>query len=265
MKRHGALGPAAPDAGWVPAPRYLLRRARILRHVKRLQPCDALEIGCGAGALLHELDDLGFACTALETSAEARRLASGLAAGAGRKIEIAPGPEPGWRGRFGLVMAFEVLEHIEDDLGALRSWREWLDESGYLLLSVPSHMSKWNVSDVWAGHYRRYERAQLTSLLERAGFAVRSIECYGFPLANVAERVRAARYAPEVDESIDGTPEGKQANSERSGIDRRHVLAWFPLLRSPFGKLAMFGAELAQRPFLSTELGNGYLVLAHAR
>lgn len=262
MKHHGVLGPAAPEHGWVPAPRYLLRRARVLRQLRGITPCEVLEIGCGAGVLLHELDDLGFRCTALESSPEARQLASQLAAEAGKAIDFVQSPGPDWAGRFPLVMAFEVLEHIEDDIGALRAWREWTAPGGALLLSVPSHMAKWNPSDVWAGHFRRYERAGLVAVMEQAGFRVEHIECYGFPLANVAEKVRAANYAPELDADVDSTPEGMQANSGRSGIDRRHVMRWFPLLDSLPGRMAMTAAEWAQRPFVGTELGNGYLVRA---
>ncbi len=264
MKNYGVIGPAAPEAGWVPAPRYLLRRARILKLIEKLEPCETLEIGCGAGVLLHELHDRGFRCTALESSPEARALASGLAQDAGKDIRFLETPESGWEGRFPLVMAFEVLEHIEHDLEALQAWRQWMPVGGRLLLSVPSHMAKWNPSDVWAGHFRRYERSSMVELLRKAGFEAQIVECYGFPLANVAEKVRAASYAPEVDLAVDNTPEGKQANSHRSGIDRRHVMKWFPLFKSPLGKLAITAAEWAQRPFLSTELGNGYLVMAKA-
>lgn len=264
MKNYGLIGPAAPEAGWVPAPRYLLRRARVLKHVRRLEPCDTLEIGCGAGVLLHELDALGFRCIALEMSSDARRLASDLARSAGRDIRIVETPEADWNRRFPLLMAFEVLEHIEDDLEALKTWRKWMPAGGTLMLSVPAHMAKWNPSDVWAGHFRRYERVQLLELLRQAGFEPRTIECYGFPLANIAEKVRAAQYAPELKPETDETLEGKRANSSRSGIDRRHMMKWFPLFKSPVGKLVIAGAELAQRPFLSADIGNGYLVVARA-
>lgn len=264
MKNYGIIGPAAPEAGWVPAPRYLLRRARVLKHIRKLQPSEVLEIGCGAGALLHELDALGFRCTALEMSPEARDLANSLARGAGRDIRFLESPETNWDKRFPVLMAFEVLEHIEHDLEALQTWRQWMTTGGTLLLSVPAHMAKWNPSDVWAGHFRRYERAPMIELLRKAGFEAQTVECYGFPLANVAEKVRAAQYAPEVNPDVDDTPEGKHANSSRSGIDRRHMMKWFPLFKSPLGKLAITSAEWAQRPFLSADIGNGYLVVAKA-
>ncbi len=125
-------------------------------------------------------------------------------------------------------------------------------------------MKKWNASDVWAGHFRRYERSQLAKLMQSAGFRVERILCYGFPLANVVEKIRAANYAPEVNEATDKTAKGMHDNSARSGIDRRHVMKWYPLIKSPLGKLVMLTADWAQRPFLHTELGNGYVVRARA-
>src|SRR6185437_14764027 len=80
------LGPSAPEHGWVPAPRYLLRRAQILRELRTLQPCETLEIGPGAGMLLHELDARGFRCQALEMSEAARAVADTLAHEAGREL-----------------------------------------------------------------------------------------------------------------------------------------------------------------------------------
>src|SRR3546814_6549126 len=63
-------------------------------------------------------------------------------------------------------MAFEVLEHIEDDHAALRQWLGWLKPGGILLMSVPAHPSQWNAADVWAGHFRRYRKRELLGLVE---------------------------------------------------------------------------------------------------
>lgn len=264
MITDATLGPSAPEQGWIPAPRYLLRRALVLRELRSIQPCDTLEIGPGAGMLLHELDARGFHCRALEMSATARRIAATLAREAGRDIRFAEHPEADWTGRFDLLMAFEVLEHIEHDLAALREWRSWLHPGGTLLLSVPCHMRKWNPSDVWAGHFRRYEHAQLAGLVAAAGFEIEHILCYGFPLANIVERMRGRRMANAVNETTGDDPAGMQANSARSGTDRSDLMRWYPLLKSPLGKMAIRCAAWAQRPFLHTDLGNGYLLRARA-
>src|SRR5690606_33982050 len=149
---------------------------------------------------------------------------------AGRENRVVDAPHPDWRGRFSLLMAFEVLEHIEQDLDALRSWLSWMPAGGTLLLSVPAHMSKCNPSDGCAGHFRRYERNGLTALLREAGCEPEVVECYGFPLATVSEKLTAARYARALQPESDQTPQGKQANTHRSGIDRGHVMKWFPLI-----------------------------------
>ena len=60
MTEDAFLGPAAPDLGWVPAPRYLMRRARIRALLEALDPGRLPEVGPGAGALLIEGARRGF-------------------------------------------------------------------------------------------------------------------------------------------------------------------------------------------------------------
>jgi len=58
---------------------------------------------------------------------------------------------------------------------------------------------------------------------------------------------------------------GYQANSDRSGVDRDHVMKWFPLMRSLPGRMAMHGALMAQAMTSALPLGNGYLLRARAQ
>lgn len=60
MYVHPVFGPVAPELGWVPAPRYLLRRSRVLRLLATVERGRLLEIGCGAGVLCQEVARLGF-------------------------------------------------------------------------------------------------------------------------------------------------------------------------------------------------------------
>jgi len=48
--------------------------------------------------------------------------------------------------RYDYIMAFEVLEHIEDDLSSIKEWGSILHEGGKLLISVPAHQGKWAVA-----------------------------------------------------------------------------------------------------------------------
>lgn len=262
MENLNLLGPAAPEEGWVPAPRYLLRRDRIKRALTKITPCDMLEIGCGPGMLLHELAQSGFQCNALETSDAARSLGIKLANLADRDIQFYAQESEDWNEHFSLLMAFEVLEHIEDDVSALQLWKSWMKPGGKLLLSVPAHQHRWNARDVWAGHVRRYERKQLVKCFADAGLQVERVECYGFPLANVLERMGERRYTGHERVAVANTTEQRDANTAQSGVDRSSDAKWYPLLRSLPGRAALAIAIGIQRPFLATERGNGYLVTA---
>jgi SAM-dependent methyltransferase len=260
MENLPLLGPAAPEEGWVPAPRYLLRRRRILRQLKDIEPCDVVEIGSGAGMLLQELAARGFRCSALESSPQARDLITTLASKSGAAIEVRDAPDENWTGRFPLVMAFEVLEHIEDDATALRQWASWLRAGGTLLMSVPAHPGLWSAADEWAGHYRRYRRRDLVDVVRSAGLVIEHVECFGFPLGNLTEQLQARGIRRRM--AASALPADHQTNSDRSGVERGHVLRWYPAMRSTVGQLLLRGAFAAQAMTTRLPLGNGYLLRA---
>lgn len=254
------LGPAAPDLGWVPAPRYLLRRRRILRQLENAQPGELLEIGPGAGMLLQELSARGFSCHALETSTAARDLMQRISQRSGRAIDVRGQGSADWHGHFAWLLAFEVLEHIEDDVSALAQWRDWLAPGGTLVMSVPAHPRLWNAADVWAGHFRRYTREGLIARVREVGLEVEHLECIGFPAGNLTELAQARSIERRLQR---GDSEGeRQANNDRSGIDRGHVLKWYPAMRSPGGRLALRVAFALQAATSRLPLGNGYLLRA---
>ncbi len=72
----------------------------------------------------------------------------------------------------GSAVMINVLEHIEDDAGALRATCAHLREGGSLFLWVPAFESLYSPFDRRLGHYRRYRRPQLVSLVEDCGFEV---------------------------------------------------------------------------------------------
>lgn len=262
MENLSLLGPAAPEEGWVPAPRYLLRRRRILRQLKDAPPSEVLEIGCGAGMLLQELGRRGFKCTALESSPEARGLIHRLTKKTGVPIDVHAESAPDWAGRFPLVMGFEVLEHIADDQQAMRQWASWLSPGGTLLMSVPAHARLWSAADEWAGHYRRYSRSGLVDVVRAAGLIVEHVECFGFPLGNLTEKMQARGIERRRQKQT--LHSSHQANSNRSGIERDHVMRFYPAMRSLPGRLALQCAFAAQSMTTRLSWGNGFLLRARA-
>ena len=155
---------------------------------------------------------------------------------------------------FDLVCAFEVLEHFEDDVAALRSWRACLRTGGWLIASVPAFERQFGPWDRKAGHHRRYERSGLAVVLREAGFEPVSIETYGFPLGSVLEAARnvVARL---------GQAQGSAAERTAASaglLQPPEKLGWLTQALSAPGRAL-------QRPFCATERGTGLVVLARER
>ena len=256
------FGPVAVEHGWVPAPSYSLRRRRVLELTAEWPEGDLLEVGCGAGTLLCEFGRKGFDCTGLDASFAARELAGLVNMGEAR-VQIVESSEPGWLGRFDYLLAFEVLEHIENDLDALRGWYDWLKPGGVLLLSVPAHQRRWSPSDLWAGHFRRYERQDLERLLEVAGFEVDVVDCYGFPIANVVDPLRSFNHARILRKAAKaGAQTDRESLNQQSGVSRSLEATLFPLQRSGLGKLVFKLGFKLQARVSAREWGTGFLVMA---
>ena len=69
-------------------------------------------------------------------------------------------------GSAGAVGVFDVVEHMEDDQGFIRSVAEILTPGGMLFLTVPAYAWMWSDADVAAGHHRRYTKASMQRLLK---------------------------------------------------------------------------------------------------
>jgi SAM-dependent methyltransferase len=73
---------------------------------------------------------------------------------------------------FDAVLAFEVLEHVEDDTGLLAEIARVTRPNGVLLVSGPVHASLWSPLDDACGHVRRDEPGVLFEKVRTAGFAI---------------------------------------------------------------------------------------------
>lgn len=73
---------------------------------------------------------------------------------------------------FDIVGAFDVVEHVEDDLSAFQQVNKSLKPNGHFILTVPHHKFLWSKTDDDAHHKRRYEIADIESKLIAAGFKV---------------------------------------------------------------------------------------------
>jgi SAM-dependent methyltransferase len=73
---------------------------------------------------------------------------------------------------FRSIFSTNVLEHIEDDAGALAALRAAAAPGATICLIVPAHPALYGYMDAQAGHFRRYTRRTLAAALRRAGWEV---------------------------------------------------------------------------------------------
>jgi len=220
--------------------------------IGQLLPNDArtlLEIGAGqgsAGALLSRR----FAYVGLEPDEVAFETAIRRIGSQGSMLnEPAETYEP--VEPFDVVCAFEVLEHIRHDHAALVAWGRHVRPGGWLLVSVPAGRHRFGPTDLKAGHYRRYDRADLAAVLSTAGLVEIEIVSYGFPLGYALEAARNLYVRRTLS---DATLEERTAASSRWLQPPDWAGRLLQALSAPF--------RYAQRPFGHTRLGTGLVARA---
>ena len=136
-----------------------------------------LDIGTGTGANLRLLRDLGFTeVTGLDASEEAIGYCASKGLGAVRKGDTCALPFAD--GSFDLVLATDVIEHVDDDDAAVREVSRVLARGGKALITVPAFQSLWGLQDRKAFHKRRYRMNSLLALLR--GARLSPDHCYHF-------------------------------------------------------------------------------------
>ena len=229
-----------------------LRYDVLHRVIGQLEGVDTvLEVGAGVGGVGARLARR-YRYTGLDIDSHSAAIAHRRVATSGDGVvihgttaDLAPGSS------FDLVCAFEVLEHIEDDQGALRAWRNLVRPGGWLLLSVPAWRRRHGRHDEAAGHIRRYKRTDLAKLAEGAGLTTERLVGYGFPLGNLLELVWNIAASGS---SSRGSLEERTAHSGRRFQPPAFAGAATQVLTMPFA--------LFQRAVADTDLGNGLVLLA---
>lgn len=119
-----------------------------------------------------------------------------------------------YRDEFDLIGSFDVLEHIEDDRGALEQMYLACQKNGGLILTVPQHRWLWSRTDDYAHHKRRYTRTELREKVERAGFRVDYVGSFVSLLLPVMLASRLLQKSAEAADQMDaGFKIGRLTNS----------------------------------------------------
>ena len=187
-----------------------------------------LEIGCGTGHNLSMLGEFG-SVDALEIDETARGLAEKRL---GKAMLSAPLPELSGipQRHYDLVAAFDVVEHIADDKGAIASMAKLLKPGGKLVLTVPAHQWMWSAHDVVNHHQRRYSKTGLKTSDRGSPLKLEAIGYFNsllFPVA-VAERL-ASKLRGKEDADLSLPPEPLNQALERVFAAERRLIGRVPL------------------------------------
>lgn len=220
------------DAAWTrwadmvkysPAPFH--RRRMILQLARTLKPKSVLDVGCGSGELIRAMHkqlrpDRMVGVDLSPAVVESNRRAIPYAQFHSLDISDAP-----LAGQWDLVVASEVIEHIEDYRSAIQHLRMMC--SGHLIVTVPS--GRIYPIDRQMGHVRHFTAAEMTLALEASGFKVRNVWQWGFPWHSLYKR------------AINSSPEAmlnRFSGGEYSATDRwlsRAITGLFYLNTKRFG------------------------------
>lgn len=140
-----------------------------------------LEIGCGIGNFTKSLTKYG-KVTAMDINndyiEQAKKKVEGYARiGFG---DIEKGNYFFKGGVFDTIVCINVLEHIKDDVMALKNIYKLLKPNGILILHVPAHPFLYGSIDASIGHFRRYEKEKLVDRIRRSGFEIDKIKRLNF-------------------------------------------------------------------------------------
>ncbi|HEX4210370.1 MAG TPA: class I SAM-dependent methyltransferase [Candidatus Binataceae bacterium] len=218
---------------------FASRRAIVERFITRLNlPAGAalLEPGCGTGGNFAMLARHG-RVFAMDADAQALSFAGALG-GAQVACGSLPDRIPFSGQNFDLILMSDVLEHLDDDVAAMRALRDRLKPQGSILVTVPAMPWLWSGHDEAHHHRRRYSASTLRAVAKASGLEVIYLGYFNFILFPVVAAVRLARRLRKHDKSGEASnyttmpPRPINAILRRLFSSERHLLE---VMRMPFG------------------------------
>lgn len=216
---------------------------RLIRSMVLPPDAKILDVGTSTGTNLRMLRDLGFTrCEGLDSSELAVRWCAEKGYGKVTLGNVCELPFPD--GTFDLILATDVIEHVDDDMTALREIRRVLKPGGRVLVTVPAFKVLWGLQDEVAQHKRRYRAHELLARIDAANLHVGQRFYFNYllflPILCVRTVVRWAGIRMQSE------------NQLNTGI-LNWIFRW------------IFRVDVSTAPYLHPPFGVSYLVLADRR
>lgn len=173
------------------------RRHIIAKAIEGIPASTALDIGAGAGGNTRVLEAAGWRATALEFSD------AGVELGRARGLDVVQGDArdiPFPDDSFGLVVAYDVLEHITEDDKVVAEIARVVRPGGRVLIAVPADPRLWSPHDEAIGHVRRYTRPELVRLFDSPRFRINEVRSWNVLLRPVVALRRKSSTGSDLSE-----------------------------------------------------------------
>lgn len=205
------------------------------RHCKGFE--SYLEIGCGTGFVLSGINErfpqariVGSEVFITGLQFAAQRIPSATLL----QLDACRMP---FDAEFEVVGAFDVIEHIEDDVTVIEQVHRTLKPGGYFLVTVPQHPWLWSIVDEYARHVRRYSKKELHQKMEGGGFEIIMSTSFVTSLlpAMWLSRLAANKANPDDFDPMDEFNISPLVNSALTGLLKAEVALIGAGLRFPVG------------------------------
>lgn len=151
---------------WWHLGRLRIIEAYIQKALKQKKNVKILNIGCGTGGTINMLETFGVTDN-VDISDDAIKFMkqSGF-----KRITKVDGIKLPFKNKsYDMVGAFDVLEHIDKQVEALKEWKRVLKDDGAIIVTVPAYQWLWTDHDVSLHHMRRYTIKRLNIAANQAG------------------------------------------------------------------------------------------------
>lgn len=152
-----------------------------------------LDVGCGAGNMIHHLGRYG-KVMGIDNNPIPLRIAQQR----GYDARLASAEDmPFDNESFELVTALDVIEHCDDDMQILRECYRVCTAGGLIVITVPAFQRLWSNNDVINDHKRRYSTSELRAKLTEVGFVTKRMTYNNFFIFPLAAALILARRSSE--------------------------------------------------------------------
>lgn len=170
---------------WWEGRRELVRQLLKGESIKRV-----LDIGCGTGETMNFIKALipKSEVHGIDTS----RVAITYSKGRGHKNVRLSGAEklPFKNNYFDAILFLDVLEHIENDIGALKEAKRGLKKDGVIIVSCPALPILWSDHDANQGHIKRYQISDFRKLAKATDMTIEWVGYFNFFLSPIIAIMR---------------------------------------------------------------------------